>query len=231
MGSIKINKKQFSSEVKDAGYFAAGMIAGAQVNRFLKSSMGGLGALTGISKNTIAPALTTAAGLAVGATMQKRPLRMMGFGVASIGGAFTLDSLGIDVLGEASGKPKPALPPTSGEASKKPESGEPPMSGLGYTLEELPPPVCGLGEGVFINDQGVVCDANGNPVDSLDDSLPMDGFTEGNGEQGGDGSIPGIGTVQMHEGVGDVNVVYIEGPNGAQVLENGAHLPAYDMKL
>lgn len=224
---MKIDRKQFFAEAKDAGMFAVGMIAGAQVNRLLKTSVGGVGTLQGVPKDAIAPALTTAAGLAVGATMKQKPLRMVGFGMASMGGVQMLNSLGVNVLG--AGAQKASTPIAKTPQAAVTDGGAKAAAGLGYTLEDLPePPVSGLGGGVFINDNGVVCDENGNPINSLDEGTPMGGFTEGEGEQGGDGALPGIGDVQSAEGVGDLNVIYVEHPDaGNGILENGANLPAY----
>lgn len=222
---MKVDRKRLLAEAKDAGMFAGGMIVGAQVVRLLS---GGAGASRG---GAIAPALAVAAGLAVGATMRQRPLRMMGFGMASMGGTLALRGVGLDVLGPGLVPSTPrqnmALKAESGASGDK--TADKTAAGLGYTLEDLPePPVAGVGGGIFINDNGVVCDENGNPVNSLDDGSPVGGFTDGEGEQGGDGALPGIGDVQPAPGVGDMGNVYVEHPDiGSCIPEDGANFPAY----
>lgn len=216
---MKVDRKRLLAEAKDAGMFAGGMIVGAQVVRLLS---GGAGASRG---GAIAPALAVAAGLAVGATMRQRPLRMMGFGMASMGGTLALRGVGLDVLGPGPAAPRQDM---ALQAGSKPAVDRA-AAGLGYTLEDLPePPVAGVGGGVFINDNGVVCDESGNPVNSLDDGAPVGGFTDGEGEPGGDGALPGIGDVQPAPGAGDTGNVYVEHPDiGSCVPEDGANLPAY----
>lgn len=216
---MKVDRKRLLAEAKDAGMFAGGMIVGAQVVRLLS---GGAGASRG---GAIAPALAVAAGLAVGATMRQRPLRMMGFGMASMGGTLALRGVGLDVLGPGPAAPRQDM---ALQAGAKPAVDRA-AAGLGYTLEDLPePPVAGVGGGVFINDNGVVCDESGNPVNSLDDGVPVGGFTDGEGEPGGDGALPGIGDVQPAPGMGDTGNVYVEHPDiGSCIPEDGVNLPAY----
>lgn len=237
MATGKIDKAQLNAELKTAGLFMAGMIAGAQISRQLQKRTGVgelLDGLDGVSKRMIAPAITTAAGAALGLMLPKKEMRTVGFGMAAMGGALTLNELGVRVL------------PVSAPCS-------PGVKGLGYTMDELPDPsVMGIeggscvegleGDPSFIDANGNMFDAqgnminglgeyrdsdgnlyddNGNPINGLGDTTDeygnvydsdgnvlMGGFTEGEGESGGDGHIPGIGTVDTSDsipGLGDTD--------------------------
>lgn len=228
MATRMIDKKQLNEELKSAGLFMAGMIGGAQISRMLQKRTGVgelLDGLDGVSKRMIAPAITAAAGAAMGIMLPKKELRTLGFGMAAMGGALTLNEIGVKVL------------PTAAPSA-------PSVKGLGYTMDELPDPsVMGLeGDPSFIDANGNMFDANGNMINGLgeyrdsdgnlydDDGNPingigaltdeygnvydndgnklMGGFTEGEGQRGADGHIPGIGEVGNPDaipGLGDTD--------------------------
>lgn len=246
---MKVNKKQLTEEVKTAGLFMVGMIGGAQVSRMLQKRQGVgelLDGLDGVSKSMVAPAITAAAGAAMGALLPKKELRTVGFGMAAMGSALAANAMGAKVL------PLPAAPALPAPGAKAD------VKGLGYLMDELPDPsVLGLdGEPSFVDADGNMFDAAGNPVNGLgayrdsegnlydDAGNPINGpddgvydpegnllmgYTAGEGTVTGDGSIPGIGDVDFDldepmDGVGDFDDEYgmLTGPAGT---------PAYDLEL
>lgn len=188
-------------ESKQAGVFMLGMLLGTKVNDIIRKNQGGVSGLLGLdgpSRNVLAPALTTAAGLVLSATSRSnRTMRSIGYGMAATGGALVVQgATGLKLLPE----------PTTG------------TSGLGYLMDELPDPsvagalgsgseyvedaygnlydgatgdqvaVAGLeGEAAMMDENGNLYDASGNQIN---------GFTEGNGQSDSEGNnIPGIGSL------------------------------------
>lgn len=189
------------NESKQAGVFMLGMLLGTKVNDIIRKNQGGVSGLLGLdgpSRNVLAPALTTAAGLVLSATSRSnRIMRSIGYGMAATGGALVVQgATGLKLLPE---------PTTS-------------TSGLGYLMDELPEPsvagalgsgskyvedaygnlydgttgdqvaVAGLeGEAAMMDENGNLYDASGNQIN---------GFTEGNGQSDAEGNnIPGIGSL------------------------------------
>lgn len=217
MATKGIDKKQLGEELKTAGLFTIGMIGGAQISRLLQKRKGVgelLDGLDGFSKRMVAPAITMAAGTAMGVFLPKKELRTVGFGMAAMGGALTANAMGAKVLPIDSAPI--AVPAT--------------VKGLGYTMEALPDPsVFGLdGDPSFVDANGNVFDASGNlvnglgeyrdaegnlyddygnPINGVGETLDygnvydaegnlLMGYTEGEGEIGGDGSLPGLGDLE-----------------------------------
>lgn len=100
---LSLNPSGFLSEARKPAMFLAGMFAGTQLanmlNRNVAPAVQGFLGLDGDSKQVVAPVVTAIAGLAISQMSSNQDVKMAGYGVAAVGGAYLAKNmLNVDVL-------------------------------------------------------------------------------------------------------------------------------------
>jgi len=100
---LSLNPSGFVAEARKPLMFLVGMFAGSKlasvINTNVTPAVQGVLGLDGDSKQVVAPVITAVAGLAVSQMSKNQDLKMAGYGVAAVGGAYLAKNmLNIEVL-------------------------------------------------------------------------------------------------------------------------------------